>query len=110
MKAGTFLCLVVLIAACLAAVLPARTEELLRRGQRAAWNTNYYDPAWGMPEAVVVPPTVRWQSNYAWGVGGSRVNRVGADIRPKSPGRSRPITSATICPLRRNPATRNDSA
>ncbi len=86
MKASSILCLVVLIAASLAAVLPARAGELLRRGRRAAWNTNYYDPAWGMPEAVVVPPTVRWQSNYAWGVGGSRVNRVGARYQAEVPG------------------------
>ena len=36
--------------------------------------------------AVVVPPTVRWQSNYAWGVGGSRLNRVGAQYQAEFPG------------------------
>jgi hypothetical protein len=50
------------------------------------WSTSYYDPAWGMPLAVVVPPRVRWQSNYAWGVGGSRLNRVGAQYQVQVPG------------------------
>ncbi len=87
MKASTTIGLVVLIAASLVAVLPTRGGELLHRGRRAAqWNTSYYDPAWGMPEAVVVPPTARWQSNYAWGVGGSRLTRVGARYQAESSG------------------------
>ena len=88
MKASSILCLVVLIAASLAAVLPAARESSCIADDRLAaeWNTNYYDPAWGMPEAVVVPPTARWQSNYAWGVGGSRLNRVGAQYQAEVPG------------------------
>ena len=89
MKTRSIIVLVVLIAASLAAVLPARAGELLRRGRRSAsaeWNTAYYDPAWGMPEAVVVPPRVKWQSNYAWGVGGSRLNYVGAQYQAEFPG------------------------
>jgi hypothetical protein len=88
MKASSILCVVVLIGASLAAALPTRGGEFLFRGRRSgsAWNTNYYDPAWGMPEAVVVPPTARWQSNYAWGVGGSRLNRVGAQYQAEVPG------------------------
>ena len=80
--------LVVLIAASLAAVLSARGGELLYRGrQQTEWNTNsYYDPAWGMPEALVVPPTVHWQSNYAWGVGGSRLTRIRARYQSEVPG------------------------
>ena len=87
MKASSILRFVILIAASLAAVLPTRAGEFLYRGrQRTEWNTNYYDPAWGMPEAVVVPPTARWQSNYAWGVGGSRLNRVRARFQAEVPG------------------------
>ena len=33
-----------------------------------------------------MPPTVHWQSNYAWGVGGSRLNRVGAQYQADVPG------------------------
>jgi hypothetical protein len=39
-----------------------------------------------MPEAVVVPPTARRQSNYAWGVGGSRLNGLGAQYQAQFPG------------------------
>ena len=81
MKASSVFRLVLLIAATLTAAIPTRGGELLHRGRRfeaAAWNTGYYDPAWGMPLAVVVPPTARWQSDYSWGVGGSRLSRVGA--------------------------------
>jgi hypothetical protein len=87
MKASTTIGLLVLIAASLVAVPPTRGGELLHRGRHLTeWNTNYYDPAWGMPEAVVVPPTARWQSNYAWGVGGSRLNRVRAQYQAEVPG------------------------
>jgi hypothetical protein len=76
------------MAASLATLFPASGGELLhRRGPYGPqWNTNYYDTAWGMPLAVVVPPTVRWKSNYAWGVGGSRLNRVGAQYQVEVPG------------------------
>jgi hypothetical protein len=90
MKASSILCVVVIFAASLATLLPARAGDFLhlRRGAVSGeqWNTNYYDPAWGMPLAVVVPPTVRWQSNYAWGVGGSRVDHVGAQYQAEFPG------------------------
>ena len=87
MKASSIIRLVVLLVASLAAVLPARAGEILHRGRhRTEWNTNFYDPAWGMPEAVVVPPTARRQSNYAWGAGGSRVTRVGAQYQAEVPG------------------------
>jgi hypothetical protein len=33
-----------------------------------------------------VPPTVRWQTNYAWGIGGFRLNRVGAKYEFEYPG------------------------
>ena len=77
MKARSIFCIVVLIAASLATAIPSRCGQgfcISGPGMSgSAWNTtNYYEPAWGMPLAVVVPPTARWQSNYSWGVGGSR--------------------------------------
>ena len=87
MKASSIIRLVVLLAASLAAVLPTRAGEILHRGRhRTQWNTNFYDPAWGMPEALVVPPTAKRQSNYAWGAGGSCVNRAGAQYRAEASG------------------------
>jgi hypothetical protein len=86
MKIQSILCLAVLMAASLAAI-PARAGELLPRNRRAAeWNTNNYDPAWGMPVAVVVPPRAKWQVNYASGVGGTRWNRVGSQYHAEFPG------------------------
>jgi hypothetical protein len=87
MNAKSMLRLAVLLAASLAAVHSTLAGDFFYRGPSGpAWNSSYYDPAWGMPLAVVVPPRVRWQSNYAWGVGGSRLNRVGAQFQVQVPG------------------------
>jgi hypothetical protein len=87
MRTRSIIRLVVLVSASLAAILPVCAGEIFRSHRSTgSWNTSYYDPAWGMPEAVVVPPRARWQSNYAWGVGGSRVDRVGAQFKSQSPG------------------------
>jgi hypothetical protein len=87
MKASSILCCAVLLAVTFAVVFPASASDFLFRGRSSGpWNTNYYDPAWGMPQAVVVPPTARWQTNYAWGVGGSRLSRVGARFQAEAPG------------------------
>jgi hypothetical protein len=72
-----------------ASIAPAARggEFLHRRGPYGpAWNTNYYATSYGMPLAVVVPPNVRWQTNYAWGVGGTRLDRVGAQYQMIVPG------------------------
>jgi hypothetical protein len=68
----------VLVSALFATAIPARGGEIFRRYQgTGSWNTSYYDPAWGMPMAVVVPPTAQWQTDYSWGVGGTRLTRIG---------------------------------
>jgi hypothetical protein len=53
-----------------------RDRVAARRAASSSWHDFYYDPAWGMPAALVVPPTVKRQTNYSWGVGGTRVSRV----------------------------------
>ena len=35
---------------------------------RYPWHGAYYDPAWGAPTALVVPPTASLQTKWAWGV------------------------------------------
>jgi hypothetical protein len=40
------------------------------------WHGYYYDPAWGMPIALVVPPTAETQTHYGWGVGNTRVTTI----------------------------------
>lgn len=42
----------------------------------APWHNTYYDPAWGMPQALVVPPTAEFQTNYGWGTGNFRVTPI----------------------------------
>lgn len=37
------------------------------------WHGWYYEPAWGMPVALVVPPTAESQVKWSWGVGGTEV-------------------------------------
>ncbi len=44
-----------------------------RQAQVLPWHNGFYDIAWGEPIALVVPPTAEFQSNYGWGVGGTRV-------------------------------------
>lgn len=54
----------------------------------APWHTWYYNPEWGTPVALVVPPTAEFQSHYAWGVGGTRTNLIGPQFGRNYPGYS----------------------
>lgn len=56
-----------------------------RRGAGAPVNVEqagYYDPAWGAPLAVLVPPTARFQTHYGWGIGATRVTRIPSQFQP----------------------------
>jgi hypothetical protein len=53
-----------------------RDKVAAKRAAAGSWHQFYYDPAWGMPTALVVPPTVCHQFNYSWGAGGTRISRV----------------------------------
>ena len=37
------------------------------------WHAPYYQPTWGQPLALVVPPTATFQTQYSWGVGRTRM-------------------------------------
>ncbi|MHC4177450.1 MAG: hypothetical protein ACYSWU_08085 [Planctomycetota bacterium] len=41
-----------------------------------AWHGGYYNVAWGVPVALVVPPTAKTQYNFGWGVGGTYISHV----------------------------------
>ncbi len=43
------------------------------RAARTPWHCNYYHAAWGQPVALVVPPTAEMQTNWSWGVSGTRI-------------------------------------
>jgi hypothetical protein len=38
------------------------------RASRMSWHGPYYDTEYGAPVAVLLPPTVKMQSSYSWGV------------------------------------------
>jgi hypothetical protein len=50
------------------------------------WNEPYYNPAWGMPVAVVVPPTAELQTHWGWGVGNTRVTPICPRFKRDYPG------------------------
>lgn len=56
-----------------------------RRAQTYSWHGHYYDPAWGMPVALVVPPTVQAQTTWGWGVGNTRVTGIPHQFNPGYP-------------------------
>lgn len=47
-----------------------------RESQMYPWHGDYYDAAWGMPVAVVVPPTAEAQTHLGWGVGATRITPI----------------------------------
>ncbi len=58
------------------AAFPVDDAPTVIRSYRMPWHNAYYDPAVGVPMALVVPPTAEFQSNYGWGVGGTRTSRI----------------------------------
>jgi hypothetical protein len=72
-----FICTVAAIAAGALGICAVRAEQpqvyAYRQAQVLPWHNGYYDPYWGEPIALVVPPNAEFQANYGWGVGGTRV-------------------------------------
>ena len=76
-----------LFAAAIAVLSMDRSAEAGRRGQAAlapaaSWHGEYYEGEWGMPVAVVVPPTAENQVHYGWGVGATRVTPISHQFQP----------------------------
>ena len=46
------------------------------RSQFLPWHGSYYHTVWGRPVALVVPPTAGVQTNWSWGVGGTRLHPI----------------------------------
>ena len=57
-------------------------------GMPGGYSGVYYDVAWGMPMALVVPPTARWQTDYSWGVPSVRTSSIDAQFQYQSAGPS----------------------
>jgi hypothetical protein len=58
----------------------------IRRAQRYNWNRNYAYTDYGLPTALVVPPTAQLQTNYGWGVASSRISRIDHQFQRNYPG------------------------
>lgn len=63
------------------------------------WNGNYAHAQYGQPVAVALPPTVRLQTNWGWGVGSSRISRVDHQF-----GRDYPGAGPFAGPFQKQPA------
>ena len=57
-----------------------------RQAQTYPWHGQYYDVAWGVPVAVVVPPTAESQAHLGWGVGATRVTPINHQFGRSYPG------------------------
>jgi len=54
--------------------------------KQQSWNQGYYHPAWGMPIALVVPPTAEMQTNWGWGVANTRTTAICPQFKFGYPG------------------------
>ncbi len=61
-------------------------RNAMYRASFKPWHGPYYDPSYGAPIALVVPPTAERQTNYGWGVGNNRVSRIDAQFLRPYPG------------------------
>ena len=63
-----------------------KSRVAYRQSQTYPWHGGYYDVAWGMPVAVVVPPTAESQTHLGWGVGATRVTPIQHQFQRAYPG------------------------
>ncbi|MGW8258163.1 MAG: hypothetical protein ACWGMZ_11810 [Thermoguttaceae bacterium] len=76
---------------CLAAVDQTQAGSLKNRiaarmAQTYSWHGDYYDVAWGMPVALVVPPTAENQTKMRWGVSSTRLVPIEHQFQRNYPG------------------------
>jgi hypothetical protein len=63
-----------------------KSRASYRQSQTYPWHGQYYDVAWGVPVAVVVPPTAEAQTHLGWGVGATRVTPIQHQFQRAYPG------------------------
>ena len=63
-----------------------KSRVAYRQSQTYPWHGGYYDAAWGLPVAVLVPPTAESQTHWSWGVGGTRVTPIQHQFQRDYPG------------------------
>jgi hypothetical protein len=76
---------------CLAAVDQTLAGSIKNRvarrmAQTYSWHGDYYDAAWGMPVALVVPPRAETQTKMGWGVGNTRIVPIEHQFQRAYPG------------------------
>lgn len=72
----------------------SEASEYWKRGERLskrfsamhAWHGAYYHQDWGQPLALVVPPTARMQTSWAWGVNQSEMRPIWHQFSRNYPG------------------------
>ena len=47
-----------------------------RQAATMPWHGYHYKPEWGMPLALVAPPTAEAQTHWGWGVGNTRITPI----------------------------------
>ena len=109
MKRSRILLVVSIAAVALAAGQAWAFEFGPGPGSNAPWHGYYYDAAWGMPVALVMPPTVHQQTDYSWGVSSARRSYIYAQFRQGWPGPGIYDRNA-FRPTPPGPATRRSSA
>jgi hypothetical protein len=74
-------------------------QSALARSQMRPWHGCFYDPAWGAPLALVVPPTAERTTDWGWGVGNTRTTRIDHQFqRPFPNGNTAPAGSYGFAP------------
>lgn len=58
----------------------------VRRAYYYDWNKPYAHTAYGQTISLVVPPTATLQTNWGWGVGSSRLQRLDHQVQRNYPG------------------------
>jgi hypothetical protein len=75
------------LAACVADCFAAAPNVWpVRRARWYDWNKPYAHTAYGQPVSLVVPPTATLQTNWGWGVGSSRLERLDHQFMRNYPG------------------------
>ncbi len=57
-----------------------------RRARTLPWHGNYYHTAYGVPLALVVPPTATTQTKWGWGVAQTEIRSIPHQFRRPYPG------------------------
>ena len=81
----------------------------VRRAQWYNWNRNYAYTDYGVPTALVVPPTANLQTNYGWGVASSRMSRIDHQYSRNYPGGGGPFGGPFGGPARPTPVWPSDT-